>query len=165
MSENSPHQLSRELLRVDAEAEFALVASRFNAHIVDPMLERAQAALREHGVDERRIFVHRVPGVYELPVACRWALDAPKVSAVIGLGAVVRGDTPHFDYVAGEGARGLMDVMLQTGKPVVFGVLTTNDEAQALERADPNRGDKGYEAGLAALEMVALGARISRQHG
>lgn len=156
MSENSPKQLSKETLLAKPGAKFVLVAARFNAHVVDELVDRAREALRDHQVASENIRVLRVPGVFELPLACQWALAEPDVVAAVALGAVIRGDTPHFDFVAGEGARGCMDAMLRTNKPVVFGVLTTNDEAQALQRSDAKRGDKGYEAGLAALEMLAM---------
>lgn len=162
MSENSPQQLDKAALRVASNAKLAVVAARFNAHIVDMLVVRAKQALRDHGVSAERIQVIRVPGVFELPLACQWALADKEIGAVIALGAVIRGDTPHFDFVAGEGARGCMDVMLKMDKPVVFGVLTTNDEAQALARSDAERGDKGYEAALAALEMLAVRTSLSQ---
>jgi 6,7-dimethyl-8-ribityllumazine synthase len=102
--------------------------------------------------------VHRVPGCFELPLAARLMADAG-YDAIVALGVVVRGDTPHFEYVAGECSRGIMDVQLATKVPIGFGVLTTETLAQAEERADPARGDKGYEAAVAALTVLALAAQ------
>ena len=136
---------------------FAIVAARFNQSVVDPMLESALATLKRHGVQDADIEVLRAPGAFELPLLAK-SLTAGEdyvPHAVIALGAVIRGETPHFDFVAGECAAGLRRVALETGVPMIFGVLTTNTDEQALARAHPQRGDKGGDAALAALEMAA----------
>ena len=137
---------------------FAIVAARFNQSVVDPMLESAVATLKRHGVGEADIAVLRAPGAFELPLI--GARVAATVDAVITLGAVIRGETPHFDFVAGECAAGLQRAALETGVPMIFGVLTTNTDEQAMARADPARGDKGGDAALAALEMVTVLATL-----
>jgi 6,7-dimethyl-8-ribityllumazine synthase len=136
------------------------VVSRFNAHVTDQLLERARATLREHEVDDADLVVFHVPGAWELPQAARRVAGGGRFQAVLALGCVIRGETPHFDFIAGEAARGLAEAAYQSGVPVVFGVLTTDNEEQALERADPARGDKGREAALAALEMAHLFQRL-----
>ena len=135
-------------------ARIAIAASRFNQHIVGPLLEGAYEALVENGVSEHTIEVVRVPGAFELPVTAMRLAQSGRFDAVVCLGAVVRGDTPHFEFVSGECARGLMEAGLMTGKPVIFGVLTTNTEQQALDRAGGSEGNKGAEAALAALETL-----------
>ena len=131
-------------------ARIAIAASRFNQHIVGPLLEGAYEALVENGVSEHTIEVVRVPGAFELPVTAVRLAQSGRFDAVVCLGAVVRGDTPHFEFVSGECARGLMEAGLMTGKPVIFGVLTTNTEQQALDRPGGSEGNKGavecYEA-------------------
>jgi 6,7-dimethyl-8-ribityllumazine synthase len=133
-----------------------IIAARFNAPLVDQLIEGASAAWRAHGGDPARLLVERVPGAFELPLAAKMFAASGAVEAVIALGCVIRGDTPHFDFVAGECARGLMDAGLTTGVPVIFGVLTTGTQAQAEERADVNRMNKGRESMEAALEMIQL---------
>jgi 6,7-dimethyl-8-ribityllumazine synthase len=133
-----------------------IVAARFNAGLVDQLVTGATQAWREHGGDVSRLLIERVPGAFELPLAARMFAARGGVDAVVALGCVIRGDTPHFDYVAGECARGLMDAGLSTGVPVIFGVLTTETQAQAEERADPARMNKGRESMEAALEMIRL---------
>jgi len=137
-----------------AGARVALVAARWHAELVDAMVLGARRQLERAGVE--RAELHHVPGAWELPAAALWLAESGRFDAVIAFGCVIRGDTPHFEYVAGECARGLMQVQIVTGVPVAFGVLTTEDEAQAAERADPARMDKGGEAARAALEMAAL---------
>lgn len=137
-------------------ARIAIVAARWHAPLTDQLVAGAERALAAAGVAAERIEQHRVPGAWELPVAALWLAERGQVDAVLAFGCVIRGDTPHFDFVAGECARGLMQVQIVTGVPVAFGVLTTEDEAQAAERADPARMDKGGEAARAVLEMVAL---------
>ena len=134
----------------------AIVAARFNASVVDPMLESALATLVRFGVSRDDIEVLRAPGAFDLPLVARRAALALDPDAVIALGAVIRGETPHFDYVSGECAAGLQRAALETGKPMIFGVLTTNTDAQAIARADPGQGDKGGDAARAALEMAAV---------
>ena len=134
---------------------FAIITSRFNANVTDRLLMGARACLEEHGVRESDVDTFSVPGAWELPVT---ALHAARngYDAVIAIGCVIRGDTPHFDYVAGGAAQGLAEISVQTGVPVVFGVLTTEDLEQALDRAGGKAGNKGWEAALTALEMADL---------
>lgn len=129
-----------------------VVAARWNGALVEPMLVEAQKALAECGVAQSVVL--RVPGAFELPVAARRLIAAQSFDAVVCLGAVIRGDTPHFDYVAGEAARGIQQVAIDTQVPVLFGVLTTNNLAQAEERADPARANKGREFALGAVETA-----------
>lgn len=138
-----------------------VVAARFNAAIVDELLRGCVARLIERGVAKDHIEAHRVPGAFELPVAAKLLADAGRVAAVICLGCVVRGDTPHFDYVAGEAARGIMQVSVATGVPVIFGVLTTNTEQQALDRAGGAHSHGGINSADAAVEMIALATTIA----
>src|SRR5690349_22193565 len=139
-----------------ASRRVVIIAARFNATLVDQLIDGARAAWRELGGDDSRLLVERVPGAFELPLAAKLFAASGGVDAVVALGCVIRGDTPHFDYVAGECARGLMDAGLSTGVPVIFGVLTTENQAQAEERADVARMNKGRESMEAALEMIAL---------
>ncbi len=144
-----------------AGKRFGLVVARFNHFVTEPLLEGALAALREHGVEDDDITVARVPGTFELPpVALRLARSG-RFDALIAIGAVIRGGTPHFDYVAGEAAKGTAEVAMQTGLPVAFGILTCDTVEQALERAGEGASNKGWEAAVAALEM----ADLSRQLG
>jgi len=138
----------------------ALVAARYNDDIVAQLLDGATAAWREHGGDAAALRVERVPGAFELPLAARQFALQGGVDVVVALGCVIRGDTAHFDYVAGECARGLMRVMLDTGVPVSFGVLTVETVAQAEERAAPGRLNKGGEAIATAVAMAQLLRRI-----
>ncbi len=138
----------------------AIAAARFNRFITDQLLEGARDALQRHGVDEAAVTVAWVPGAYELPLAADRLLASGRYDAVIALGAVIRGGTPHFDYVAGDCSRGLMDVGLRYGKPVIFGVLTTDTVEQALERAATDQGNKGFDVALAALHMLHLSDRV-----
>jgi 6,7-dimethyl-8-ribityllumazine synthase len=133
-----------------------ILAARFNAALVDQLVAGATAAWRAHGGQDAGLLVERVPGAFELPLAAKMFAASGRVDAVIALGCVIRGDTPHFDFVAGECARGLMDAGLATGVPVIFGVLTTETQAQAEERADVARMNKGRESMEAALEMIQL---------
>jgi 6,7-dimethyl-8-ribityllumazine synthase len=143
--------------RFDASARrVVLIAARFNSVLVDQLIDGATQAWLAHGGDWSRLLLERVPGAFELPLAAKMFAASGGVDAVIALGCVIRGDTPHFDYVAGECARGLMDAGLQTGVPVIFGVLTTENQAQAEERADVTRMNKGRESMEAALEMIEL---------
>ncbi len=134
----------------------AIVAARFNAKLVDRLIEGATHAWSAHGGREDGLIVQRVPGAFELPRAALKFAASGEYQAVIALGCVIRGDTPHFEYVAGECARGIMDAGLATGVPVIFGVLTTETEAQAEERAGLDRMNKGGESMEAALEMASL---------
>jgi 6,7-dimethyl-8-ribityllumazine synthase len=133
-----------------------IIAARFNAPLVDQLINGATQTWVAHGGDASRLLVERVPGAFELPLAAKMFAASGAVEAVVALGCVIRGDTPHFDFVAGECARGLMDASLATGVPVIFGVLTTETQAQAEERADVDRMNKGRESMEAALEMIQL---------
>jgi 6,7-dimethyl-8-ribityllumazine synthase len=139
---------------------FALVAACFYEEIARQLVEGARQALADCGVVEIDTF--EVPGCFELPLACRTLIDTDRYDALVALGAVIRGETPHFEFVAGECARGLMEVQLNTGIPIGFGVLTTEDALQAQERADLKRGNKGYDAALAAATLLRLTAGVPR---
>ncbi|APZ44745.1 6,7-dimethyl-8-ribityllumazine synthase [Acidihalobacter ferrooxydans] len=138
------------------EARFGIVLARFNGFIVERLLEGALDALKRHGVAESAIEVVRVPGAFELPLTAQVMAQGGRYTALIALGAVIRGATPHFDYVAGESAKGLAGVALASGLPVINGVLTTNTIEQAIERAGTKVGNKGWDAAMTALEMVSL---------
>lgn len=137
-----------------SDLSIAIVASRFNRFIVDQLVEGAADALKRHGIDENRLLLVWVPGAIELPLLADQLASSGRFDAVIALGAVIRGGTPHFDYVAGECARGLTRVALDNGLPVTFGVLTTDTVEQALERAGTGGGNKGYDVAMTAIEMV-----------
>ncbi|MDA3913578.1 MAG: 6,7-dimethyl-8-ribityllumazine synthase [Oleiagrimonas sp.] len=139
---------------------FGIVAGRFNGFVVEPLVSGARDALVRHGVAEDAMDLVRVPGAWEIPYAAQRMAQSGKYVAVIALGAVIRGATPHFDYVAGEAAKGLAGVAMQSGVPVAFGVLTTDTIEQAIERAGTKAGNKGADAALAALEMVNLYAKL-----
>jgi 6,7-dimethyl-8-ribityllumazine synthase len=145
------------------DARIAIVAARFNAHIVDPLLEGCIDRFDVLGIGKTQIEIHRVPGAFELPVAAKWLAQSGKFSAVVCVGAVVRGDTPHFEYVAGEAARGIQNVAIETGVPIIFGVLTTNTEEQALARTGGTHGHAGERAADAAAEMIALKFKIDQK--
>ena len=138
----------------------ACVAARFNEFIVEPLIRGALDALRRHGVAEKQIEIIRVPGAFEIPIVLRKLAVSKRYDALIALGAVIRGDTPHFDYVAGECAGGVSRIALETGVPIAFGVLTTNTVEQALDRAGGKAGNKGADAALTAIEMVNLLRRL-----
>ena len=137
-------------------ARFAIVAGRFNGFVVESMVAAAADTLRRHGVDENSITLVRVPGAFELPIAVGKIIDQRNVDAVITLGAVIRGSTPHFEYVASQCASGIAAISRETGVPVSFGVLTTETIEQAIERAGTKLGNKGVDAAMTALEMVSL---------
>ncbi len=139
---------------------FAIVASRFNEFIVESLIKGALEALERHGAGRGQVDVVRVPGAFEIPIVARKLATQRRHDAIIALGAVIRGDTAHFDYVAGECASGLARVMTETGVPVAFGVLTTNTVEQAIERAGTETGNKGGEAALTAIEMANLLRRL-----
>jgi 6,7-dimethyl-8-ribityllumazine synthase len=134
----------------------ALVVGRFNAFITERLLEGALDCLRRHGVADTGLTVVRVPGAWEIPLAAKKLAQAGAQDAVICLGAVIRGSTPHFDYVAAEVSKGIAQVSLESGIPILFGILTTDTLEQAVERAGSKAGNKGYAAAEAALEMVNL---------
>jgi 6,7-dimethyl-8-ribityllumazine synthase len=135
---------------------FGIVASRFNEFITARLLDGALDALRRHGADEDKITVARVPGSYEIPLIAKKMAASHQYDAVICLGTVIRGATPHFEYIAGEVAKGVAMVGLETGVPVLFGVLTTDSIEQAVERAGTKAGNKGFDAACSAIEMVNL---------
>ncbi len=139
-----------------AGLKFALVVGRFNSFITDRLLAGALDALNRSGAADDNIEIVRVPGAWELPVIARALALQKRHDALICLGAVIRGDTPHFDYVAGESASGLARVAAETGMPVAFGVLTTNSVEQAVDRAGAKSGNKGFEAAMTAIEMANL---------
>ena len=135
--------------------KFAIVASRFNSTVTEKLVEGAQDALKRAQAATFDVFL--VPGAFELPLAAKKLAQRGAYDAIIALGAVIRGDTPHFDFVAGEAARGLQQVALETGLPVAFGVLTTDTQEQAESRAGGQLGNKGYDAAMTAIEMARFG--------
>ena len=139
---------------------FAVIVARFYSEMADWLVDGAKRALSDCGVLD--VDVYDVPGCFELPLACRNVIDTQPYDALVALGVVIRGETPHFDFVAGECARGIMDVQLATGVPIGFGVLTTENALQAQERADPQRGDKGYEAAMAAATLLRITSGVAR---
>ena len=140
--------------------KFAIVVARFNRDITEKLLEGARTALE--GASAESFDVFYVPGSFELPLAAKMLARKHCYDALIALGAVIRGDTPHFDYVAGEAAHGLQQVALETGLPVAFGVLTTNTYQQAADRAGGNAGNKGHDAAMTAIEMARFGQTIAK---
>ena len=143
--------------KISAEGyRFALVVSRFNDFISSKLVEGAVDALKRHGATEEQLLVVKVPGAFEIPLVAKKLAESGKVDAVICLGAVIRGSTPHFDYVAAEVSKGIAVVSLDTKVPVAFGVLTTDNLEQAIERAGTKSGNKGWDAAVAAMEMVNL---------
>lgn len=143
-------------LVLDARAKIALVCSRFNNFIVDQLEAGCLDTLRRHGVADNDVTIVRVPGAFELPVVARKLALAGKHDAIIALGAVIRGSTPHFDHVAGACSGGLAAVARDSGVPVAFGVLTVDSIEQAIERAGTKAGNKGADAAMTALEMISL---------
>ena len=141
---------------IGAGLKFALVVSRFNSFITERLLEGALDCLRRQGVAEDDLMVARVPGAWEIPVVVKRLAQAKAYDAVICLGAVIRGSTPHFDYVAAEVSKGIAQVSLESGMPISFGILTTDTLEQAIERAGSKAGNKGFAAAEAAIEMVNL---------
>ena len=142
-------------LRAD-KARFCLVVSRWNSFVVESLEKGAIDALLRHGASESDLTIVRVPGAFEMPVAIERIAAKGGYDAIIALGAVIRGGTPHFDYVAGECVKGMAQVSLKHGRPVAFGVLTVDSIEQAIERAGTKAGNKGAEAAMSALEMVNL---------
>jgi 6,7-dimethyl-8-ribityllumazine synthase len=142
------------------ERRFAVIASRFNQTIVERLVDGALDALVRHGVRADDVDVVWVPGAWELPIAARRLLATERYDALVAVGAVIRGDTPHFDYVAGEASRGLAQASSDFETPIGFGLLTCDDDAQARDRAGGAHGNKGWDAALAALEMADLFDRL-----
>ncbi|MCC6421991.1 MAG: 6,7-dimethyl-8-ribityllumazine synthase [Phycisphaerales bacterium] len=153
MSGESPDFEPRD---VPPQAKIAIVAARFNASLVEKLLAGCLDRLKELGLDDHRVRVHRVPGAFELPLAAKALAQTKQYAAVICLGAVVRGQTAHFEYVAGECARGIAQVSLETKLPIIFGVLTTDTVEQAMDRLGGAHGHAGIRAAEAALEMIVL---------
>lgn len=153
-----PKIIEGELLA--RELRFAFVAARFNDFVVEPLIRGAVAALKRHGAAEKQIDIVRVPGAFDIPIVVRKLALSRRYDALIALGAVVRGQTPHFDYVAGECASGLARIALESGVPVAFGVLTTDTMEQAVDRAGGKAGNKGADAALTAIEMANLLRRL-----
>lgn len=145
----------------DATGRYALVVARFNSFVVESLVAGAIDTLKRHGVKEEAMTILRVPGAWELPLAVQRLLQKEQFDAVIALGAVIRGGTPHFEYVSGECTKGIAQVSLAAGVPVAFGVLTVDSIEQAIERAGTKMGNKGAEAATAALEMVSLFSKLS----
>ena len=143
------------------DLRFTIVASRFNELIVESLIRACVDTLLRHGASEKQIEVVRVPGAFDLPLIARRVATTRRCDAVIALGAVIRGGTPHFDYVAGQCAAGLASAAQETGIPVAFGVLTTDTIEQAIERAGTKAGNKGWDAAVTAIEMAALGRELT----
>ncbi len=143
--------------KLDASGfRFAIVVSRFNSFVTDRLLEGALDALSRHGADTARIDIYRVPGAFEIPLAAKLLSKKKGVDGVICLGAVIKGGTPHFHYVASEVTKGIAAASLEAEKPIAFGILTTESVEQAVERAGTKGGNKGYDAAMSAIEMVNL---------
>jgi 6,7-dimethyl-8-ribityllumazine synthase len=151
------HHLETIEGRLDAQGlRFAIVASRFNDFIVDRLVEGAVDYLLRHGAEKTNITLIRVPGAFEMPLAAKRLAQAKRFNGIVCLGAVIRGATPHFDYVCAEVSKGLAQVMMESGIPVGFGVLTTDSLEQAVERAGSKAGNKGVDAAAATLEMIRV---------
>lgn len=138
------------------DAKFCILAGRFNSFIVERLVEGAVDALVRHGTNRENIEIIRVPGAYEMPISAQRIAQTGKYDSIIALGAVIRGSTPHFDFVAGECSKGLAQVSLAADLPIIFGVLTTDTIEQAVERAGTKAGNKGAEAAVTAIEMISL---------
>ncbi|ANG61370.1 6,7-dimethyl-8-ribityllumazine synthase [Marinobacterium aestuarii] len=141
---------------VSCAGNYAIVVGRFNAFVVESLLEGALDTLKRHGVEEDKIRVIRVPGAFEIPLAVQRVAAQKKDDAIIALGAVIRGGTPHFEYVSAESSKGVAQVAMEYNVPVANGILTVNSIEQAIERSGTKAGNKGAEAALSALEMVSL---------
>jgi len=139
-----------------AKGRFALVVARFNGFVVESLLAGAIDVLKRHGIQDSDIDIVRVPGAYEMPLVVKKVANSGQYAAIVALGAVIRGGTPHFDFVAGECSKGLAQLTLETEVPISFGVLTTDTIEQAIERSGTKAGNKGAEAAVTAIEMVSL---------
>jgi 6,7-dimethyl-8-ribityllumazine synthase len=148
-------------VQAPSDARFAIVWSRFNHPVVGKLLEGAKACFSEHGVSGESMYIVEVPGAWELPYAAQQLAQSKQFDAIVALGAVIRGGTPHFNYVSEGTALGLGRVTLDTGVPVIFGVLTTDDETQALDRAGGVHGNKGRDAALTAIEMAVFDRKLA----
>jgi 6,7-dimethyl-8-ribityllumazine synthase len=156
-----PIQVIEGQFQAPADARFAIVATRWNEFIVDRLVEGALDGLRRHGVEDAQITLVKVPGAFEIPVACKQLIDAGGTDAILALGCVIRGATAHFEYVASSVTSGCSQLAVSSGIPVVFGVLTTDTIEQAVERAGTKAGNKGFEAATVAIEMVSLKSAIA----
>ncbi len=142
---------------LDAKGKrFALVVSRFNNFLTDKLLDGAIDCLKRHGADEKQISVAYVPGAFEIPYVAAKLAEKKDNDAVICLGAIIRGATPHFDYISAESAKGIAKIGIDSGKPVIYGIVTTDTIEQAIERAGTKAGNKGWDAAAAAIEMINL---------
>lgn len=141
---------------VAGNGKFAIVAARFNQTVVDKLLDGALEGFRKHGVAENDILVTRVPGSFEIPLVAHKLAKSGKYTAIITLGAVIKGETDHYDHVAGAATNGVLNASLQSGVPVIFGILTCDTLEQAINRAGAKAGNKGFEAALTAIEMANL---------
>ena len=147
--------------KISAEGfRFAIIVSRFNDFISSKLVDGAMDALRRHGVDEGKVSLIKVPGSFEIPSVAKRLAKSNKYDAIICLGAVIRGATPHFDFIAAEVAKGVASVALESDIPVTFGVLTTDNLEQAIERAGSKAGNKGWDAAISAIEMVNLFSQL-----
>ncbi|NCC14772.1 MAG: 6,7-dimethyl-8-ribityllumazine synthase [Clostridia bacterium] len=147
---------------IATEMKVGIVASRFNDFIVGKLIEGAEDALLRHGVDADSISLVRVPGAFEIPAAAKLMVKSSAFDAIICLGAVIRGATSHYDYVCSEVSKGVAHLSMETDTPVLFGVVTTENIEQAIERAGTKAGNKGYDTALAAIEMVNLSAEMKK---
>lgn len=147
---------NKETIPNGADFKIGIVVSEWNDHITSKLLEGAVQTLLENGVHEDQIQVHHVPGAFELPLGAQWMLEKNPVDAAIVIGVVIQGETRHFDFVCSGATQGIMDVMLKFGKPVSFCLLTDNTEQQSIDRAGGKHGNKGVEAAVTALKMIAL---------
>lgn len=150
-------KIGEEVLR---QGKVAVVAAKWNSFITDEMMQAAVGALKSKGFSEDQILEARCPGSFELPLACKWYAEQKSVIGVVAIGSVIRGGTPHFDYVCDAVTRGITDLNLSVGKPISFGVLTTDSVEQAMERASVDKGNKGAEAALALWDMLLLKRNI-----
>ena len=163
-SEGAPTERARGTVGA-AGVRIAILVSRFNADVTDRLLQGALDCLNEHGAEDDLVDVYHVPGAWELPQAAARVVRLGRHDALVALGCVIRGETPHFDYVASEASAGLGEVARSSRIPLAFGVLTTDDRPQALARADDGPGNKGYEVTLGVLEMVALYETLDGHEG
>lgn len=147
--------------KLDARGmRFGIIVSRFNNFVTEKLLEGAMDALKQHKIEDKNIDIVRVPGSFEIPLLAHKMAASRKYDALVCLGAVIRGDTPHFEYIAAEVSRGIGNAILEHRIPISFGVLTTNNVDQAMERAGAKTGNKGFEAALTAIEMASLNRKI-----
>ena len=160
---NPMKQTSKTFQGSTAKLQFVIIVSRFNQHITSKLLEGAEHCLRDHGVPEKNRKVVFCPGAFELPQVANRLAAQNKWDAIICLGAIIRGETPHFEYISAETARGIQEVALRYSLPVVFGVLTTDNEQQALDRVGGVQGHKGWDAAFTALEMAAFFKSLKRK--